>query len=311
MKKNIFNLVTIVAFLILFFEVLLNKKLVFDTISMSLSMWVNNLIPSMFPFFIISDILIKYQIINYIPKFIKKYFCKVFNTSEQVISIFFLSLFSGFPSSARNARNLYDQCLINEIEASKALMFTHFANPLFVLSTVSFNFLNNELYGYIILISHYLGNIIIGILFRNNYCTNNINYKTIDVKSQSFSVILINAIKSSIDTLLMILGTLTCFLIVSTLIINRLNTDLYTASIIKGILEMTMGLKSISTLIIPDIYKVVISCIFISFGGLAVHLQVISQLVDSNISYKPFFISRVFHSIISGFICYILFLGFF
>ena len=109
----------------------------------------------------------------------------------------------------------------------------------------------------------------------------------------------------------MIHGTLTCFLIVSTLIINRLNTDLYTASIIRGILEMTMGLKSISTLIIPDIYKVVISCMFISFGGFAVHLQVISQLVDSDISYKPFFIARVFHSIISGFICYMLFLVFF
>lgn len=311
MKKNMFNVIIIAAVLVLFFEVLFNKRLVFDTISMSLDIWVNNLIPSMFPFFIISDILISYQIINYIPKIIKKSFSKVFNVSEQVISIFFLSLFSGFPSGARNTRSLYNQGLITAAEASKALVFTHFANPLFVLSTVAVLFLGNEKYGYIILAAHYLGNIIIGILFRNNYCTDTINYKTIEIKSQSFSTILIKAIKSSIDTLLMILGTLACFLIVSTLIINRLQTDLYTASIIKGVLEMTMGLKSISLLLIPDIYKVVISCMFISFGGLAVHLQVLSQLVDSDISYKPFFNARILHALISGLICYVLYTLFF
>ena len=164
MKQKIFNGLIILAFLVLFFEVLFNKVLIFDTISYSLDIWVNNLIPSMFPFFIISDVLINYQITNYIPKFIKKSFGKIFNVSEQVISIFFLSLFSGFPSNARNTKTLYQQKLLTTEEASHALIFTHFANPLFVLSTVAVLFLHNEQYGYLILGSHYLGNIIIGII---------------------------------------------------------------------------------------------------------------------------------------------------
>lgn len=307
MKQKIFNGLIILAFLVLFFEVLFNKVLIFDTISYSLDIWVNNLIPSMFPFFIISDVLINYQITNYIPKFIKKSFGKIFNVSEQVISIFFLSLFSGFPSNARNTKTLYQQKLLTTEEASHALIFTHFANPLFVLSTVAVLFLHNEQYGYLILGSHYLGNIIIGIIFRNFYSNNNINYKPIIKKSQSFSNTLIRAIKSSVDTLLLILGTLTCFLILSSLIIHRLDINIYASAIIKGILEMTMGLKAISILQVTDIYKVILSTMFISFGGLAVHLQVLSQLVDTDISYHFFLVARILHALISGSICYLLF----
>ena len=171
MKQKIFNWLIILTFSILFTEILFNKKLVFDTISYSLNIWVNTLIPSMFPCFIITDILINYQITNYIPKFIKKYFCKLFNVNEQIISIFFLSLLSGFPSNARNTKSLYQQKLITAKEATHALTFTHFANPLFVLSTIAVIFLKNGHYGYLILISHYLGNLIIGITTRklNNH----------------------------------------------------------------------------------------------------------------------------------------------
>lgn len=307
MKQKIFNGLIILTFLVLFFEVLFNKTLVFETISYSLNIWINNLMPSMFPFFVISDILINYQITNYIPNFIKKSFGKIFNVSEQVISIFFLSLFSGFPSNARNTRVLYHQKLLTTEEASHALTFTHFANPLFVLSTVAVLFLHNEQYGYLILASHYLGNIIIGIIFRNFHSNNNINYNPIVKKSQSFSNVLIKAIKSSIDTLLLILGTLTCFLIFSSLIIHKLNVNVYVSAIIKGILEMTMGLKAIAVLQLTDIYKVILSTMFISFGGLAVHLQVLSQLVDTDISYHFFLVARILHALISGSICYLLF----
>ena len=308
MKNKIFNNLVVISFLILFLEVLFNKSIIFDTISYSLNIWVNNLIPSMFPFFIISDILINYGFIKLIPKFIKNIFSNLFNVGDNLISIFFLSILSGFPSSARITRNLYDKKIIDVNEANHILMFTHFANPLFILSTVGITFLGYEKYGIIILISHYLGNVIIGIIFRSHFYNNHTNYNSITNKSQSFSNILIKSIKSSIDTLLLILGTLTCFLIISSLIINRLNLSLYPASIIKGILEMTMGLNSLSLLNIPYIYKVVISTMFISFGGLAIHMQVISQIVDTDISYHYFFIARIIHSIISGSICYLLFM---
>lgn len=312
MKNKIINFVVISSLIILLLEILFHKSLVFETISSSLDIWVTSILPSLFPFFVISDILINYHITNYIPKFIKKTFAKLFHVSDSIITIFFLSCISGFPSNARNARTLYDKNVITQEEATHALIFTHFSNPLFILSTVAVFFLQKEQYGILILISHYLGNIILGIITRSlTLSNNNLNYTKEEIKSQNFSTILIKAIQSSIDTLLLILGTLTCFLIFSSLLINHFSFNDYTSSIIKGILEITTGLKSLSLLNIKDIYKVVISTALISFGGLSVHLQVISQLVNTKISYYPFFIARIFHALISGSICFILFLIFF
>ena len=310
MKKRIFDALIILAFLILLLEILVNKRLVTDTISYSLNVWVTSVLPSLFPFFIISDVLISYNITNYIPKRLKKTFCHLFHINEALLTVFFLSCVSGFPSNARNTRTLYDLGLITKEEASHILMFTHFSNPLFILSTVAVSFLHQERYGILILISHYLGNVILGIFLRNTVSIRDLHYMTAKEKSQSFSQILIQAIRSSIDTLLMILGTLTCFLLVSSLLINRLDIGMYSSAILKGILEITMGLKSLSLLPIGDIYKVVISTMFISFGGLSVHLQVLSQLVDTDIAYHPFFVARVCHALLSGGICYLLFVFF-
>ena len=74
MKKKIINIVVIISCIIVLIELLLNKILVFDTISYSLETWINSILPSLFPFFIISDILINYNITNYIPKSIRHIF---------------------------------------------------------------------------------------------------------------------------------------------------------------------------------------------------------------------------------------------
>ena len=79
MKNKILDLIIIISFIILLFSILVNKQLVFETISYSLNIWVNTLIPSMFPFFVISDILISYNIVYYIPEVITNIFSKIFN----------------------------------------------------------------------------------------------------------------------------------------------------------------------------------------------------------------------------------------
>lgn len=308
MKAKIFNGFVVVSFIVLFMLVIFNKYLILDTVSYSLDVWVNSLVPVMFPVFVISDVLVSFNITNYIPKFIKKSFQWLFKVSEDGLSVFFLSMLSGFPTNARVTSKLVSEGAIGEDEAGKILAFTHFSNPMFVISTIGAIFLENASYGYVILLSHYLGNVIIGLCLRNGTYTKHINYKTNSRKSQSFSKVLIGAIKSSIDSLLLILGTLTCFLIVSSLVVNLFALSDYTGAIVKGMLEMTMGLKAVSGLMIPDIYKVVISCIFISFGGLAVHMQVISQIVDSKIKYLNFFVARIWHGVISGIICYVMYL---
>ena len=49
---------------------------------------------------------------------------------------------------------------------------------------------------------------------------------------------------------------------------------------------------------ISDIYKVIISSMIISFGGLSIHMQVIS-ILDDKIRYRNYFIGRLYQVFLS------------
>lgn len=302
MKKYSNLLIVIISFITLIF-IFINKGLITEIILTSFYIWFNTLVPSMFPMFVLSDILITYNFTNYLPNKIINLISKIFNISKNGVLVLLLSLISGFPTNALNIIKAYDNKLITKEESEHLLLFTHFGNPLFILQTVGVFYLKNNTYGIIILISHILGNIIIAILFKNKNTINN-KYITNNNNCQSFGLVLSNSIKKSMDTLIMISGTITLFLILSTLICTIFNLNNYISTLIKGILEMTMGINSIINLNIKDIYKVVLSTFFISFGGLSIHLQIYSCL-DNKIRYKNFFKGRIYQSLISSFISYI------
>lgn len=299
MKKNINNLWIIITTIFVSILIFLNKNLVFSTVNSALNIWINNLVPTLWPFFIVASILISYNAGYYLTK-IFPFFKKLFKINDDALLVFFLSLFSGFPSNARNTRILYDEGLITDKEASKLLTFTHFSNPLFILGTVSVFFFHNPMMGYIILACHYLPNFIIGILFRNYAPATNTSSKISSKNNTSFGNILIKAITSSIDSLLLILGILTIFLIISSLIIHYLNMNLYVSCIVKSFLEITIGLKEISMVSLPMETKVILSSMILSFGGLSVHMQVSSQISGTKIKYMPFLCARIIHASLSG-----------
>lgn len=304
MKKYSNLIIVILSFTILIL-ILMSRNLITKTIITSFSIWFNTLVPSMFPMFILSDILINYNFTEYIPNKIINFVSKLFNISNCAVLILFLSMLSGFPTNAINIKNAYDKNLISKEEAEHLLLFNHFANPLFILETVGVFYLNNNKYGIIILISHILSNIIIGIIFRNqnHYSLN--NYISKNTKSQSFANVLSNSIKKTINSLLMVSATVTLFLILSTLIINTFNLNNYLAVLVQSILEMTMSIASLSMLSINDTLKVVFATMILSFGGLSIHMQVISSL-DNDIRYRNYFIGRIYQMLISGIISFLL-----
>lgn len=307
MKKYSNFLIVFISSIFLIF-IFIKKDIVNNAILTSLSLWLNTLVPSMFPMFVLSDILINYNFIDYIPQKILSTISKIFNISKPSVLILFLSLISGFPSNARNIKTAYEKNLISKKEAEHILTFNHFTNPLFVFQTIGSFFLNNSTYGLIIIFSHIFSNFLIGFFIRNKNTITKINNTTIKDNCQSFGTILSTSIKKSIDTLFIVAGVATLFLILSSLITNIFSLNEITSLIVKSILEMTMGLSSISLVSLNDTLKVTISTMIISFGGLSVHLQVISALEGSNIKYQNYLKGRLYQTVISGFISFIIML---
>lgn len=318
MRKICESVLIMAVLLFVVFEILTSSESIMETVGFSFGVWKNNIFPSLFPFFVLSHILINYGFVELVGELFKP-FMRLFKLKGVSAFVFIMSLVSGFPSNAKYVRELYISGLINEYEGSKILTFTHFSNPLFILGTVSIMFLNNKEIGILILFCHYIGNIIVGFLFRNYYVSQNDDgsvslkkailemHKKRLSNNKSFGGIVSEALLNGINTLLLIFGVVTFFLVVTTIIDNNIGLPKYYQSILNGIFEMTQGLKYVSLLDIPLKIKGTLSVLFISFGGLSVHMQILSILSDTKIKYFPFLVARVIHCCISALLFYFLF----
>ena len=304
MREKIFNICIIIISLFVLSQLLIKKAIIYSSILYALNIWVNNLIPALFPFFIISDILINYNINDYIPKIIKNGCKSLFNINDNMLTILILSMISGFPSNARNTRIMYDKELISLAEANHILLFSHFSNPVFIITTVAIFFFNNQKVGIILLITHYLSNFILGICFRNKINISN-NAYIYNNESNNFGTVFITSIRKAVDTILIICGILVVFLMLSSIIVNTFSFNRYNAMLVKGFFEITIGIEALSKLPLNMLTKSVIASMFLAFGGLSVHVQVLSQIAGTKIKYIYFFIGRMYQMIISGVITYI------
>ena len=305
MKTKYKNIIIIICSLFFLVNLIIYRNLVFDTVGFSLNIWITSLLPALFPFFIVSDILINYDVIKYFPKVIRNSIKYLFNVSDNGLVIILLSMLSGFPSNARNIKNMYLGKKITKEEGEHLLYFTHFSNPMFILGTIPLILNSNKISKYI-LISHYLANIILGICLRNYNRVNDSNTSNYKDDKHNFGLVLTTSIRKSLDSVLGILGTLTVFLIISTLLINFFNLDNTSSLLVKSILELTSGLKELGSYNLLDKYLLIISSCILSFGGLSVHMQVINELVDTDISYKNYFIGRILQVVLSLGISYLI-----
>ena len=184
--------------------------------------------------------------------------------------------------------------LITDEEANYIVMSSHFPNPLFVLGTVSM-VLNNKIMALKIYLSLIISNLIIFILTRKK--DNKIEFNYFEVKD--FSTALSKAINKSLKVIVLIYGTAIFFYLISS-IINKyliLNVDSYV--IINGIFDLTKGISSLS--LINNIFKkALLALIFLSLGGISIHMQVFSILSDYKLKYKDYFLARLSHAIISS-----------
>ncbi len=303
MKKTI-PLILLITILI---AMIMEADKVIDSVSFSFEICINNLFPSLLPFLILSSILSNYGFIELVSELLKPIMINVFHLNSNCAYVLVLSILSGSPSNSKYIKELLNDNKISISDANQILLFSHFVNPIFIIGTIGTIFLDNKKYGIIILISHYLANIIIGIFLRNKnkpqYVKINLN-KVFQIQPKGFIETLKIGINEAINTLLVIFGTITCCLVFSTIISSFFDFN----PILNGFLEVTSGLKYISNSNIKVVFKIVFSTFFISFGGISIHTQVLSILDNKKIRYLPYLEARLLQGLIASIIVYFLYL---
>ena len=307
MNKKLNKILLLMFLTISFLELFSHSNVVKEAIISSSKLWFYNLVPSILPIYLLIDISLNYYYFKYINIIFYPLLNKLFNIKKNISYIFILSILSGFPSNSKYLKNALDNNLINIKEANRLLIFTHFSNPLFIIESIGVNFLNNKKIGIVILISHYLGNILLGILNRKSY--DNISNNNLKYKKNSFINTLSNSITNTFSILILLYGIITFFMIITSLLNVNLNINPIINSLICGLLEITNGISLVSNLSIPIIYKGIIITFLLSFGGLCIHMQVFSILKEYSLKYSSYLKYRIIHGIVSSCIFYALYVS--
>lgn len=300
MKNKLIEIFIFVIFLsLLFYPDIVHSELI-D----ALTTFFKTLFPSIFPFFLIGNLLISYNFVNTINHLLKKITTKVFHISSNASFIIIMSMISGFPSGAKYIRDLLNKKTITLDQADYLITFTHFANPLFVLTTTSMLFQEKKI-SYFILLSMYLSNIVIGVVTRPKKIG-----KSHSIPCQeppSFGEALTSSLTNTIDILIMILGNTCFFFLVSRLVTTFFPFNSFFTCLINGFFDLTKGITSLTLLNTSLCLKGMLVLSLISFGGINIHMQVLNLLQDTHVKYQNFLLGRIAQASISALLFFLLY----
>lgn len=297
MKRKYHYLLGFIIILFSYFGIFCFPNIMINSSINALLIFREKLFPSIFPFFVLSFLFINMGYPLILNKYFKNITRKIFHLSENTTFILLMSIISGFPSGAKYIVKDYNNNYITKEEGNQLLLFTHFANPLFVLGTCGI-LLNSKRLAYKILICQLLANIILGILVRPKNITIT-KKKEVVFSTPSLISILPDAINEAMEVLIFMLGSITIFQFFTNCFLLFTNESVFFKTIFTGIMDLTSGINLVPTLSISIELKALLMLIFITFGSLSVHLQVINAIKNTNLSYTNFFIGRILESIIA------------
>lgn len=276
MNKKRINIIFIILIYLFIYLIFKENASLSNITFLSFKMYILKVFPFLFIMMILNNLLLKCNF--------PYYFNKIFKSDK--LYIFINSILSGSPINAILIKNYLENNNITEEDASKIICFTSFNNPLF-------------LYNYLTLILKDFNNVlrVMGIIYFTNiviylYFRKRIKIKTL-VKYQNYNLRkeLFNIISESTFNMIKIMGIIIFFKIILDLVMTKNNIII---SLLKGLVEVTSGLNSLTSLITSAKIKEIISYIIISFMGFSIHMQISTILENYNINYKYFYLSRLF-----------------
>lgn len=328
-KENLLSII----FILFTISLLLFSKSNLSAAKTGLSLWVNSVVPSLFPFFIATELLSYTNVISVLGSYLNFLMRPLFNVPGEGSFPFIMGIISGYPTGAKIVSKFKKDGICTPVEAERLLSFTNNSGPLFIIGTVGISLFGNLEIGILLLITHLLACITVGFLFRfwkykkNDVITTISNSKTSNTSTaniNSLGKILGASITSATRTVVLIGGFVVLFSVIISIINSSgilgilckiLNPILmalnispeFSSGLISGIIELTNGISLVTSVSIKSISINILFCAFLlGFGGISVVLQVFSIVSEADISIKPYIIGKILQAIFATLYTYII-----
>ena len=284
-----------------------------------LQLCANVIIPSLFPFFVLSSLVVELGMARYLGQALERLMWPLFRVGGVGASALVLGLVGGYPVGAQTAIKLYETGQCSKDETQRLLAFCNNSGPAFILGVVGAGVFGSGAIGLLLYLSHAAACLCVGLLFRfygKNTSFPKAPRTTPHFQTIRFSTALTSGIKRSFSSVLNICAFVLFFSVVIRLLLlcgimdaaagllaallSPMGFDRVLArQLLTGLLEVSSGVTSLSRSGGLS-GQISMAAFMLGWAGLSVHCQVLSFLGDSGLSSGTYLIGKSLHGVLSA-----------
>lgn len=277
----------------------------------------NVIIPSLFPFFVLSSLVVDLGLAGYIGKALEPVMGPLFRVNGACASALVLGFIGGYPVGAKTAITLYEQGQCSRTEAQRLLAFCNNSGPAFILGVVGAGVFSSSKVGLLLYLTHMLASCIVGILFRFYGGAGERGKKgRTTFQAKRFTTAFTQSVTGAMSSTLNICAFVLFFTVILRLltlsgivpavaagvgrVLSPLGVDAeWVKKLLTGLVEVSSGVSSLGG-DGPLAPRVSMAAFILGWAGLSVHCQVLSFLGDSGLSPGTYFLGKALHGGISA-----------
>lgn len=274
-----------------------------------LSMCTDTLLPTLFPFFVLSALVVKTGLSDRLGHWLSPIMGPLFHLPGTCAAALVLGFVGGYPTGARTAAALYQSGRCTREEARRLLSFCCACSPAFLLGAVGNGLFGDSRYGLTLLGVHWIAAILSGVLLNQSApIPAKIETGPLTGPAQPFFSAFSDSVKDSFRAMLDLFAFVLCFAAVGRLIelsgIPCRLAELLPLShensraLLMGLLDMPRWVMFLTAGGIRE--RMVLSSLLLAWGGLSIHCQICSILHASGLSPVCFLKGKVLHAILSA-----------
>ena len=278
----------------------------------------NVILPSLFPFFVLSALVVDLGLAGYIGRALEGLMRPLFNVPGACASAFALGFVGGYPVGARTALSLYQKGMCTKTEAERLLAFCNNSGPAFILGVVGAGVFASSKVGLLLYLAHAAASVCVGFLFRfyKREGKRRERRASPTFEAERITVAFTGAIKNSFLSTLNICAFVVFFTVVIKLlflsgllpglagVLGALLSPLgfstrWAERLLTGLIELTSGVWTL-TGDGSTSGKLSMAAFLLGWAGLSVHCQVLSFIGGSGLSVRTYIGGKLLHGGLSA-----------
>jgi len=299
-KAKIINIHIVILIIIIGFCLLRFPAVVSSGITNGLYLCSGVIIPSLFPFMVLSSFLVKSGFCTKFGFLFEPFTRLLFKLPGCAAGVIFMSLIGGFPVGAKMTYELVENHQITMAQARRMMLFCINAGPAFVINAVGFAMLGSSKVGVILFASLCITSILIGIVtsVMDTYEDLSPMFKTpLNAKDKSLAYAFTNSASDGAQAIFSVCVWVILFSCLGSLI-SLIPINENTSISLKCILEVTSGCKAAA-----GTFDIPVIAFILGWSGLCVHCQILQYLQGVGVNIMHFFIARLASGTVASFVC--------